>query len=82
MLSQLNQLVTDEKDDHDIVLYGILSALFVGIGLSVYSVIALASPFNFSEFGAGVGFILGGGGAGYLAKRVGDKNNHDTYPAD
>ncbi len=76
--SVVKQLVTDEKDNHDIVLYSILLALVVGIGLTIYSVGWRGAVFSFSEFGIGVGSILGGGGAGYLAKRVGDKNNVDA----
>jgi hypothetical protein len=67
--------LTNERDEAEIILYAILVSLLVGLGLSIFDVVAHATKFEFTSFGVGVGSILSLGGAGYAAKRFGDKTN-------
>jgi hypothetical protein len=67
--------LTNDKDEAEVILYAILVSLLVGLGLSMFDVIGHAAKFEFTSFGMGVGSILSLGGAGYAAKRFGDKAN-------
>lgn len=70
----LKEGLTNERDEAEVILHAILLSLLVGLGLSIFDVIAHTAKFEFTSFGVGVGSILSLGGAGYAAKRLGDKS--------
>jgi hypothetical protein len=40
-----------------------------GLGLQLFVVVWRSQPFDFSEFGAGLGFLIGAGAAGMWARK-------------
>jgi hypothetical protein len=78
---KFKQGLTDENNDFDGLLVAIIFATVLGCGLTMYDVFHKGKDFDFEKFGNGVAFIIGAGGLGYGAKRLGEKHN-GTSPTD
>lgn len=64
--------VTDEHDDFDGLLALIICSVILGCLLTLWKVFH-GSDFDFEKFGTGIASIIGAGGMGYGAKRLGEK---------
>lgn len=71
MKTILRQMLTADKDSkvYDPIRFGVLLSLFTGLGLVVFSVGWRGQPFDFTQFGAGVGMILAAGGGAMWARK-------------
>ena len=65
--------VTDENDDFDGMLAIIIGAAILGCLLTLHDVFVLHHAFDFEKFGTGAATLIGAGGMGYGAKRLGEK---------
>lgn len=72
--SSFKDSLTGPDDAYEIILIATLLALLVGLGLSVYVVVVKSAAFSLTDFGIGVGSLLGGAGVGYGAKKLGERN--------
>lgn len=71
--SKLVDSITGPDDAYEIILIACLLSLIIGIGLQIYVVIIKAAAFSLTDFGIGVGSLLGGTGVGYGVKKLGEK---------
>ncbi len=63
----LQSILTDDQWDADGVLLAILGTILFMCWQQY------GQPFDPEKFGQGIGYVLGGGGLGYCAKRIGEK---------
>ncbi len=79
MAIKIKDGITDEHDSFDGLLAALLGSLLFGVFLTGWSFFVRHEPFDFEKFGMGVAVIAGAGGAGYGAKRLGEKyGNHSN----
>ena len=68
--------LVDSTDKHiEAHLFLMCAATFALIGLAVYHVVCLRQPFNPVDFGEGVGWTLGGGGAAAVGQGMQRKSD-------
>ncbi len=70
---KLKAIFTDENDDIDGVLLCIIGAVIFGCYLTYHQAFTTTLGFDAEKFGNMIAYILGAGGAGYGAKRYGEK---------
>lgn len=71
----LKSIATDENWDMDGVLFSILFTVALDCLITSYDYFVRHGIFDAEKFGMSVAVILGAGGAGYAAKRVGEKRD-------
>jgi hypothetical protein len=80
---KIKDALTDEHDSFDGLLAALLGAILFGIFLTGWSFFVRDQAFDFEKFGMGIAVIAGAGGAGYGAKRLGEKyGNRGTGVSD
>ena len=65
--------LTDENDDFDGLLATIIFAVLLGCFITGWSFFIRGTEFDFEKFGTGIAALVGAGGMGYGAKRLGEK---------
>lgn len=73
MLRWFKSIVTDENWDFDPVLFAIVFCVFYTCGMTLWQV-KKGHEWDPEKFGNSIAFIIGAGGVGYAAKRVGEKH--------
>lgn len=68
----LASIITDDDWDTDGVLVAVIFTILFTCFLQWKSV----ANFDPEKFGQGIGYILGGGGLGYCAKRIAEKRGY------
>lgn len=75
--------ITDEHDSFDGLLAALLFTLAFGTFVTGWDYFIRHNEFNAERFGTMVAMIAGAGGAGYGAKRLGEKyGNRNTSTSD
>ena len=77
MRSKFNEAITDEKDQQDILLW-LLAGSIVSIILLAFCTLHITRNIDISAVGTSLAGILGLGGFGYGAKRLGEKYGSDS----
>ena len=80
MLKTVKEAITDERNQQDILLWLLVGGVIAFIGLG-YCSLFVAKTVDIGSFGTGLAAILGLGGFGYGAKRLGEKYG-DSPPCD
>ena len=82
MALKLKDGVTDEHDSFDGLLAALLFALAFGTFITGWDYFVRHGEFKGESFGTMIAMIAGAGGAGYGAKRLGEKYGNRTNTGD